>query len=808
MEIADLRSKLRSAAPDLVGYVFDTFAEQRIRPFRPNRAPKVVNDPVWNIIRLDPFDVALLDMPFMQRLRRVRQLGLAHLVYTGAHHSRLEHSLGVRHAAQKMYRSFISGERGTVLSLHPRFERAVTMAALLHDCGHVAFSHAGEAVLADLFGDAFKKVAAVLGDCFKDPLADERGDYSTVKAKPAELMAALIVLSPRMKEVINDSNDDDRPSDNDLGTVAALILGRPFKLRYRGKDESGESGSLQFAKRIVSGDLDADKIDYVVRDGFYAGIPTAADVHRLIAQIGRVDLREGIVASGMKPPFGGINPDVYHLFGLNAAGFSAYEMFVASRAHLHHRIYQHHKVRVAEAMLKRLLKRHIEKRYGGGEKLAETFDLLFHPSGDDGVLARIYREAEEGGDRYVTVLVERLWARDLPRRAFSISRSDVADQTSNRLPDLIPQLKNQEHQKSIEDTVTGYLGAEADDPGNMLIVDCADRRTVEEDPDIWTYTQGVTKNIALIKPFVDVEQQANAYHGLKNQEWIFTDEPDRAKVAALSAAELARRHGIWFDSKAAVRAKVDLRDYQQALSDLAKEPALQVIQPELENLRVSAHERRLRVTRDDLLSELPRSWGRTLAMQKAEEIADSLSRIGMSEAFHNDLMVSLRVMKYILNFVGAKWRNVNYFCIAKNSGKKQEACFQDDITTIMEADTAACDEFKPLNQVKIGNGFVDLLAEYKDGGSKPVIVELKVENKKFDAIADSHAGQALQYTRDNCSRVAILLAAFTDSTNRMSSDCIRVYRPNDPKVHAAVIVVGLQQASIRPSDAGKLAVRA
>src|ERR1700742_62808 len=64
--------------------------------------PKVFNDPVWGTIELLPWEVVLLDSPLIQRLRGVRQLGLAHFVYPGAGHDRLEHARGVVEAADRM----------------------------------------------------------------------------------------------------------------------------------------------------------------------------------------------------------------------------------------------------------------------------------------------------------------------------------------------------------------------------------------------------------------------------------------------------------------------------------------------------------------------------------------------------------------------------------------------------------------------------------------------------------------------------------------------------------------------------------
>ena len=88
---------------------------------------EVVRDPLWNNIRLEPEALAVIDTPAFQRLRYVRQLGHAFLVYPGATHTRFEHALGTYHLAGRLTQ-----------------DRDVRLAALLHDIGHYPFSHALE----------------------------------------------------------------------------------------------------------------------------------------------------------------------------------------------------------------------------------------------------------------------------------------------------------------------------------------------------------------------------------------------------------------------------------------------------------------------------------------------------------------------------------------------------------------------------------------------------------------------------------------------------------------------------------------
>ncbi|MCK4938535.1 MAG: HD domain-containing protein [Methanosarcinales archaeon] len=97
---------------------------------------KVVRDPVHGYIELDELAQALLDTPQMQRLRRIRQLGLSHLVYPGANHTRFEHSLGTYHLTCQLLKQIDISQT-----------EEIKAAALLHDVGHGPFSHVTEELI-------------------------------------------------------------------------------------------------------------------------------------------------------------------------------------------------------------------------------------------------------------------------------------------------------------------------------------------------------------------------------------------------------------------------------------------------------------------------------------------------------------------------------------------------------------------------------------------------------------------------------------------------------------------------------------
>ena len=187
---------------------------------------EVVRDPLWNNIRLDPEALAVVDTPAVQRLRYVRQLGHAFLVYPGATHSRFEHALGAYHLAR---RALAQLEETTGTRLDGGDALAVRLAALLHDIGHYPFSHALEEA----------------GLPHHEALAERHlagGDLATRLAQ----------IGARCE------------------TLLALIQGR----------------SRAPLAGLVSGSLDVDKLDYLSRDAWMCGVPYGViDVDRLLTSL-------------------------------------------------------------------------------------------------------------------------------------------------------------------------------------------------------------------------------------------------------------------------------------------------------------------------------------------------------------------------------------------------------------------------------------------------------------------------------------------------------------------------------------------
>ena len=122
--------------------------------------PKLIRDAVHGYQLLERHEVAVLDSPLVQRLRRIHQTALAYLVYPTATHTRFDHSLGVA----KMVQGMISALQVSEPTPFPNSVlHRVRLAALLHDTGHIFFSHLGEDIAATVFSDAISEAKSAAG---------------------------------------------------------------------------------------------------------------------------------------------------------------------------------------------------------------------------------------------------------------------------------------------------------------------------------------------------------------------------------------------------------------------------------------------------------------------------------------------------------------------------------------------------------------------------------------------------------------------------------------------------------------------
>jgi uncharacterized protein len=250
------------------------------------RVPKTerVRDPIHQFVTLSKGEWGAVNSPVFQRLRRIGQLAMTHLVYPGATHTRFEHSIGVRHVAWRLCEQ---------LDLSEDESRPVLCAALLHDVGHGPFSHVSEQVLDQLSG------------------AEDVHEAISV---------ALIRTDERLRDSLGEENCD---------AAAALV----------------EGGRQSVERDIVSGSTDADKLDYLLRDTYFAG-----------AEYGRYDLPRLIESARIVG-----TRDTQTYLGFDIGGLWAVEGLLLARHHMWRQVYGHKTRLATDIMVTRALLAGIEQ---------------------------------------------------------------------------------------------------------------------------------------------------------------------------------------------------------------------------------------------------------------------------------------------------------------------------------------------------------------------------------------------------------------------------------------------------------------
>jgi len=178
-------------------------------------------DPIHDFVRVYDSELKIVDTSIFQRLRRIRQLSGAHLIYPGAQHTRFEHSLGVMHIASMAGHAL--GEKGIISDDNIQNLR---FAGLLHDIGHGPFSH--------LFEELLQK-----------------------KKHSHEDIGKEIILKTKIGDLITKDGYDKR-------FITKLAFG---------------DSKFQFMNEIISGALSADIMDYLLRDGYFTGAEHAKIDH-------------------------------------------------------------------------------------------------------------------------------------------------------------------------------------------------------------------------------------------------------------------------------------------------------------------------------------------------------------------------------------------------------------------------------------------------------------------------------------------------------------------------------------------------
>lgn len=318
-----------------------------------------VRDPIHGFIEYNEKEEKIINTRIFQRLRGIKQLALASLVYPGAHNTRFEHSLGVMHLA---------GEIGIRLGLNDDRVRILRLAGLLHDIGHGPFSHVSEQIIESRMinrDDVLKRHQA---------------------RNVQELLSILLI----------ENNDEIRDilTDSEIDEVTNLF-------------KKEEKRSIE--RDIISGPLDADKLDYLLRDTYFAGV-----------RYGVFDL-EKVIESLTPIPISRTEEQL----GITEEGVYAVEQLLLAKYHMNVQVYQHRIRRIADAMLVKGIEYALEE---GIEEIKDIFEFEDSPEflsnfiqADDAEVVRIIRDKSKG---FAGEIFKRIAERRLFKEIYQIDVDD------------------------------------------------------------------------------------------------------------------------------------------------------------------------------------------------------------------------------------------------------------------------------------------------------------------------------------------------------------------------------------------------
>lgn len=482
---------------------------------------KIVHDALWGTTRYEPWEVAVMDSPLLQRLRHIHQTGLAYLLYPTACHTRFDHSLGVVSVVSRVVVSLNARCKPNHPVIEHSDEVLLRLAALLHDVGHCLFSHVSEIVYEQT--DEFTKFRRWLNDKYH------------VTPKGHEALSYLIVSSQRFGEFYSEVHTKCglSPLPPSLEVVAELIIGHsrdPLK---------------EYLTEIINGTIDADKLDYLARDAHFAGVTVAYDIERYMQTVA-----------------------AYYDKGtaklhLPITGIAALEQILLSKMTLYACLYHHHKVRAAEGMMKRACC--LAKAAGVSFAVDGVDVVLDHPCDYLDVTESHVALAASSNAGWDTApgIWHKIASRDLMKRALIISRlftEGVKDNTdANALTEFFrlmadckeiegcERLADRIHKRMIE-----KLPAEQREavPKKIVLVD------IPKGPDVEEATAAEVPVTADGKRRVELERVfpltmwAEGYATVQWKGHVFAPDGWRWAANAAAIEVIGEEYGLRFDEMA------------------------------------------------------------------------------------------------------------------------------------------------------------------------------------------------------------------------------------------------------------------
>jgi len=361
--------------------------------------PKVIHDSVHGTNIFQPHEIAFLDLPIIQRLRRISQTDVASYVFPAGNHNRFEHTVGAAVVAGNMVDSIYSKADNALCSGDKDFiYNNCRVAAILHDCGHGPYSHLTE----QIYAPQFKKIKEE-NEIFKGASAHEILSYLITTSAPIREFNDNVIYKEYGKAI-------------DLNFIGTMIVG------YIDKEKDKQRG---YAIEVINSAFDADKLDYILRDAHATGIRMALDLPRLMYTLNVIPDSDGV-----------------NRLAIDISGVAALESIIFNKMMLTSTIYHHQKVRAVGCMLKGIIDK-------SGLFTTATEYLKYT---DDQIISM-------ASDNYlVKKQLYMLKNRMIPKRAFCFSSRTLEDATVLRK--LMQNFDDNEFKKNVIANIAEYTKKE------------------------------------------------------------------------------------------------------------------------------------------------------------------------------------------------------------------------------------------------------------------------------------------------------------------------------------------------------------